>query len=145
MKPFWESKALSDMMEEEWESLCDGCGRCCLFKFQDEDSDEMLFTNVACALFDAATCRCSSYPKRFESVPECADIRKFTEREYQWLPESCAYRLLFEGKPLESWHPLISGDPESVHEAGISMQDSVINEADADMDDLESYIDETLI
>ncbi|MDX8404083.1 MAG: YcgN family cysteine cluster protein [Mariprofundaceae bacterium] len=144
-EPFWESKPLSEMTDDEWESLCDGCGRCCLYKFQDEDSDEMFFTNVACALFDAETCKCSSYTKRFESVPECADIRKFTQQEYQWLPQRCAYRLLFEGKKLKSWHPLISGDPESVHNAGVSMKDSVINESDADMDNLEDYIVETLI
>ena len=144
-KPFWESKRLSEMTDEEWESLCDGCGRCCLFKFQDEDSDEMFFTNVACDLFDAETCHCSAYAKRFESVPDCADIRKFTKREYHWLPERCAYRLLFEGKKLKSWHPLISGDPESVHKANVSMQNSVIREADADMDTLESYIVEELI
>jgi hypothetical protein len=133
------------MTDAEWESLCDGCGRCCLHKFQDEDSEEMFFTNVACALFDAGTCRCSSYQTRFESVPDCADIRKFTRREYQWLPECCAYRLLFEGKRLKPWHPLISGDSESVHKAGISMQNSVINEADADMENLEDYIVGTLI
>ncbi|MFQ5519624.1 MAG: YcgN family cysteine cluster protein [Mariprofundus sp.] len=144
METFWESKSLSEMTDEEWESLCDGCGRCCLYKFQDEDTDEMFFTNVACGLFDAGTCRCSSYEKRFESVPECADVRKFTRREYQWLPERCAYRLLFEGKKLKPWHPLISGDPESVHNAGVSMQDSVINEADADLDNLEDYIVEEL-
>ncbi|MES0370651.1 MAG: YcgN family cysteine cluster protein [Mariprofundaceae bacterium] len=143
--PFWESKSLSEMTDEEWESLCDGCGRCCLYKFQDEDSDEMFFTNVACALFDAETCRCSDYQKRFKSVPECADIRKFTKREYQWLPERCAYRLLFEGKKLKPWHPLVSGDAESVHKAGVSMQNNVVNEGDADMDNLEDYIVEELI
>jgi len=144
-KPFWENKSLSEMTNKEWESLCDGCGRCCLYKFQDEDSDEMFFTNIACKMFDAGICRCSSYEKRFESVPECADIRKFTKREYQWLPERCAYRLLFEGKKLKSWHPLISGDPESVHKAGVSMQNNIMNETDADMDNLEGYIVETLI
>lgn len=145
IEPFWEFKALSEMTDEEWESLCDGCGRCCLYKFQDEDSDEMFFTNVACALFDAESCRCSSYEKRFKSVPECADIRKFTKREYQWLPERCAYRLLFEGKKLKPWHPLVSGDSETVHKAGVSMQGCVINEADADMESLEDYIVEELI
>lgn len=144
-RPFWESKRLSEMTDEEWESLCDGCGRCCLYKFQDEDSDEMFFTNVSCALFDAKTCRCSSYEKRFEAVPECADIRKFTRREYQWLPERCAYRLLFEGKKLKPWHPLVSGDSESVHRVGVSMQGRVISEADANMDNLEGYIVEELI
>ena len=144
---FWETKSLDEMTTEEWESLCDGCGKCCLFKFQDEDTDEMFFTNVSCKLFDAATCRCSSYVDRFKKVPDCADIRKFTQVEMQWLPQSCAYRLLFEGKKLKPWHPLVSGDPGSVHKAGISMKDNVINEsdADADLDNLESYIDERLI
>ena len=144
-KPFWESKQLAEMTDEEWESLCDGCGKCCLFKFQDEDSSEMFFTHVACRLFDANTCRCSSYESRFKHVPECADIRKFTKREFQWLPERCAYRLLFEGKKLKPWHPLIFGNPNSVHNAEISMQNRVINEADADLDNLEAYIDEALI
>ena len=144
-KPFWESKQLADITDEEWESLCDGCGKCCLFKFQDEDTDEMFFTHVACKLFDASTCRCSSYDTRFKSVPECADIRKFTAKEFHWLPERCTYRLLFEGKKLKPWHPLISGDPNSVHSADISMQNRVINEVDADLDNLEDYIDEALI
>ena len=144
-RPFWESKQLAEMNDEEWESLCDGCGKCCLFKFQDEDSSEMFFTHVACRLFDANTCRCSSYESRFKQVPECADIRKFTKPEFHWLPERCAYRLLFEGKKLKPWHPLISGDPNSVHAAEISIQNRVINEADADLDNLEDYIDESLI
>jgi len=144
-KPFWEMKKLTEMDDEEWESLCDGCGRCCLYKFQDEETDKMFFTTVACKLFDAATCRCTDYAHRFKKVPDCADIRKFTEVEMHWLPQSCAYRLLFEGKKLKAWHPLVSGDPETVHTAGISMCDTVISESDADMDDLESYIDERLI
>ncbi|MFC1536471.1 YcgN family cysteine cluster protein [Pseudomonadota bacterium] len=144
-KPFWEGKTLAEMSDAEWESLCDGCGRCCLYKFQDEDSDEMFFTNVACTLFDADTCQCGNYEKRFDSVPECADIRKFTKREYQWLPERCAYRLLFEGKKLKPWHPLISGDPESVHQAGVSMRARAISEDDADLEKLEDYIVEELI
>jgi len=145
MLKFWESKKLSDMIDEEWESLCDGCGKCCLYKFQDEDTDEMFFTTVACKLFDVSACRCTDYSNRFKRVPDCADIRKFTAKEMVWLPQSCAYRLLFEGKKLKPWHPLVSGDPGSVHKARISMKDHVINESDADMDDLESYIDERLI
>ena len=145
MKPFWESKKLTEMTDDEWELLCDGCGRCCLHKFQDEDTDEMLFTIVACKLFDCSTCRCTDYANRFKKVPDCADIRKFTEKEMAWLPQSCAYRLLFEGKKLDPWHPLVSGDPETVHATEISMCDRAISESDADMDDLESYIDEHLI
>ncbi len=142
---FWEQKSLTEMSSEEWESLCDGCGRCCLYKFQDEDTDEMFFTTVACKLFDGSTCRCTDYVDRFKKVPDCADIRKFTEKEMVWLPESCAYRLLFEGKKLKPWHPLVSNDPDTVHTAGVSMQNSVITESDADMDDLESYIDDFLL
>lgn len=128
--PFWETKSLESMSDEEWESLCDGCGRCCLQKLQDEDTDEVHFTRVACRLLDTTSCRCRDYTNRFEQVPDCLSIRPMTAEKISWLPESCAYRKLSQGDPLEKWHPLISGNPDSVKQAGISVADRCINEMD---------------
>ena len=117
---FWETKKLSDMTDDEWEALCDGCGKCCLEKFVFEDDGVLAFTNIACRLLDRKTCRCRHYAYRRRYVPECKPIRPEKLNEYYWLPKTCAYRLLYEGKPLPEWHPLISGSPTSVHEAGMS-------------------------
>lgn len=119
---FWKSKSLQEMTDEEWESLCDGCGRCCVWKFEDEDSGEILYTDIRCRQFNESTCRCIDYPQRTTLIPGCMDIRTLKDKQFTWLPESCAYRLLHEGKPLFDWHPLISGDRQSVHEAGISLR-----------------------
>ncbi|PIP01825.1 MAG: hypothetical protein COW18_14515 [Zetaproteobacteria bacterium CG12_big_fil_rev_8_21_14_0_65_54_13] len=119
---FWKEKAMSEMSDDEWESLCDGCGRCCVWKFEDEDTAEILYTDIRCQQFNESTCRCTDYPQRTTIEPECMDIRALEEKQFAWLPESCAYRLLHEGKPLFDWHPLISGDKQSVHTAGISLQ-----------------------
>lgn len=120
-EPFWQSKTLAQMSETEWESLCDGCGRCCLIKLEDADSGELHFTNVSCHLLDIARCRCSDYRNRRFRVPECLQVSRMKDEEYQWLPTSCAYRLLAEGRPLYDWHPLISGRQASVDEAGITV------------------------
>ncbi len=129
--PFWKSKRLDEMTTAEWESLCDGCGRCCLHKLRDEDTDTVIFTNVACRLLDTHSCACSDYERRRRKVPDCVQLTPASLAEIDWLPPSCAYRRLHEGRSLAWWHPLVSGRPESVHEARISVQDRVIGEREA--------------
>jgi uncharacterized cysteine cluster protein YcgN (CxxCxxCC family) len=128
-KPFWQTKSLEQMTVREWESLCDGCGLCCLVRFEDEDTGEIIPTRVACRLFDSGACRCSDYANRSKHVPDCIKLTPYNIEDLQWMPLSCAYRRLYEGKPLPSWHPLITGDPESVHEAGVSVRGKTISEA----------------
>ena len=126
--------------QQEWEALCDGCGQCCMFKFEDEDTGEILSTNVACKLFELNSCRCRSYESRFKRVPNCLDLRKMSDEEMAWLPETCAYRLTFEEKPLPSWHPLLSGSKDSVIEAGVSMSGRCVSELEIPEDKLTDYI-----
>ncbi|MEQ8400534.1 MAG: YcgN family cysteine cluster protein [Roseitalea porphyridii] len=120
-RPFWETKTLAEMTAGEWESLCDGCGKCCMSKLIDEDTEEIHYTTVACRLFDAASCRCSDYENRQARVPDCVRLTPDNVGRLAWLPSTCAYRLIDDGKPLFDWHPLVSGDPMSVHEAGVSV------------------------
>ncbi len=135
-RPFWETKRLEQMNPREWESLCDGCGLCCLVRFEDEDTGEIIPTRVACKLFDADLCRCSDYEHRQKSVPDCIKLTPWNIDELMWMPKSCAYRRLHEGRGLADWHPLITGDPESVHRAGVSVRGETISEAVlADPDD----------
>ncbi len=122
---FWK-KPLSKMSDEEWEAICDGCGRCCVWKFEDEDSGEVLYTNIRCRLFNDSDCQCTNYGNRTTLVPECLNIGKLSDAQYKWLPDSCAYRLLHEGEALHSWHPLISGSRDSVHAAGISLKGKTV-------------------
>ena len=110
------------MSPAEWESLCDGCARCCLVKLEDEDSGRIHTTDITCKLLDAGACRCRSYARRQEKVDDCIKLTPESVRAIPWLPSTCAYRLVAEGKPLAPWHPLVSGRPESVHEAGISVR-----------------------
>ncbi len=128
-KPFWETKRLEQMTVPEWESLCDGCGLCCLVRFEDEDTGEVIPTRVACRLFDDGACRCSDYANRRKTVPDCIKLTPYNIEALEWMPLSCAYRRLYEGKTLPVWHPLITGDPESVHDAGVSVRGQTISEA----------------
>lgn len=123
---------------QEWESLCDGCARCCLEKLQDINTDEISYTEVACAMLNLDTCRCSNYPQRQRYMPDCVELTKHNVSELQWMPSTCAYRLLAEGKPLPVWHPLLTGDPKSAMTAGISVKGRAVPEHDAG--DLEDHI-----
>ncbi len=134
---FWEKKPLASLSKEEWESLCDGCGRCCLNKLEDEDDGGVVFTRLACHLLDIEHCRCSDYEGRQVKVPTCLDLR-VNRVEFHWLPVTCAYRLVADGQPLFDWHPLISGNRESVHEAGVSVRGFAIPETG--IEELESHI-----
>ncbi|WP_434082899.1 YcgN family cysteine cluster protein [Acidisoma cladoniae] len=129
--PFWKTKTLDEMSQEEWESLCDGCGRCCLHKLRHEDTDELSFTNVACRLLDIDTCRCSDYPSRQSKVPDCVQLTPVALRDIDWLPPSCAYRRIEEGRDLPDWHPLVSGTAETVMKSGASARGRIISERDA--------------
>jgi uncharacterized cysteine cluster protein YcgN (CxxCxxCC family) len=122
---FWKTKTLEAMTDQEWESLCDGCGRCCLVKLEDEDTGEVLYTDVGCTLLDGQSCRCRDYPNRQAKVPDCVRLTPAAVRTLSWLPATCAYRLLAEGQDLYWWHPLVSGDSATVHAAGISVRDRV--------------------
>ena len=126
--PFWRQKTLSQMTREEWESLCDGCAKCCLVKLEYEDTGEVDNTTIACRLLDTQSCRCSDYANRQSRVPDCLSLTPRRVRRLRWLPATCAYRLVAEGRDLYWWHPLVSGDCESVHEAGISVRGRVVSE-----------------
>jgi uncharacterized cysteine cluster protein YcgN (CxxCxxCC family) len=129
--PFWQAKRLDEMTEAEWESLCDGCGRCCLHKLRHEETGELAYTSVACRLLDLHSCRCGDYAARQQRVPDCVQLTPATLKEIDWLPPSCASRRLAEGKDLPWWHPLVSGDPDTVHRAGISVRGRAISEKTA--------------
>ena len=139
--PFWRRKAMKDMTPAEWESLCDGCGRCCLNKLMEEGSDRTYYTDVGCRLLNTETCRCTDYAHRAEKVKDCVTLTPRNINRISWLPPTCAYRLIADGTDLYWWHPLVSGDPESVHSAGVSVRGKVSdNEANVPDDKLEDYI-----
>jgi hypothetical protein len=121
-QPFWQTKTLEEMSVAEWESLCDGCGRCCLIKLEDTETGEVQLTRLACRLLDLSSCKCRDYPNRHKVVHDCVAIDAGKVRELDWLPSSCAYRRMADGRGLAWWHPLVSGDPDTVHEAGISVR-----------------------
>ncbi|MBF0251816.1 MAG: YcgN family cysteine cluster protein [Alphaproteobacteria bacterium] len=136
--PFWRAKALKDLSNDEWESLCDRCGKCCLEKLEDPRTGEITYTNVACALFDLDACRCANYVERRRFMPDCVPLNPKNVKELRWMPSTCAYRLLAEGMDLPDWHPLVSGDPGSVEAAGMSVRGRCVPATEAD--DLEDYI-----
>ncbi len=138
--PFWETLSLDEMNDQQWESLCDGCGRCCLQKLEDEDTGEVWFTRVSCVQLDCGSGRCQDYANRFSKVPDCLAVRPLTEQKIGWLPESCAYRKLAQGEALENWHPLVSGNDRSVIEAGISVAGRCISEAEVAAEDYFHYL-----
>ena len=138
-KPFWQRKRLEEMTAQEWESLCDGCGLCCLIRFEDEETGEVIPTRVACKLLDRDLCRCRDYENRKAHVPDCIKLTPDAIEALNWMPKSCAYRRLHEGRDLAWWHPLVTGDPESVHRAGVSIRGQTISE-DV-LDDPEDAID----
>ncbi len=138
--PFWRRLTLDEMSSEQWESLCDGCARCCLNKLEDEDSGEIAWTSIACQLLDEDSCRCSDYENRSDHVPDCIRLTPKAVRELSWLPPTCAYRLIDEGRDLYWWHPLVSGDPETVELAGISVRGRTIGEAHVPLVRWEEFI-----
>ncbi len=139
-KLFWKTKTLEEMSSEEWEALCDRCGRCCLLKFEREASPKVYHTGIACSYLDIYTCRCTCYRHRIMYVPDCIVLTSKTVKNYKWLPPTCAYRLLSEGKSLEWWHPLVSGDPQTVHRAGISVRGKCISAKYVQKEQMEAFI-----
>ena len=138
--PFWEAKALDEMTDTEWESLCDGCGQCCLHKLVNDETADVFYTQVACQLLDDESGRCKRYATRLEEAEDCLDVRRMSATELAWMPRSCAYRRLAEGKSLPLWHPLITGDLQSTAHAGMAVAGRTISETTADLDQLEAEI-----
>ena len=138
---FWKHKPLKSLTSEEWEALCDGCGKCCLNKLEDEYTGEVALTRIACRLLDDQSCKCGQYPIRHQFIPDCIVLKpsNIDENAY-WMPKTCAYRLLWSGQPLFDWHPLISGNPETVHTANISVRGMTLSEFDINEEDWEDHI-----
>ncbi len=137
---FWKTTPLEAMSEAQWEALCDGCGRCCLLKLEDVDTGETHYTNVVCRYHDDDACNCTCYAERSRLVPDCIKVTPEVARSEAWLPDTCAYRLLAEGKPLFDWHPLVSGDPASVRRAGITISGKVVSEEYVHPDELDAHL-----
>ncbi len=138
--PFWKTKSLAEMSNTEWESLCDGCGLCCLNKLEDWETGEIAWTAIRCRLLDSETCQCIDYENRQATVPDCIQLTVEEVNEITWLPPTCAYGLVRDGKDLHWWHPLVSGSPDTVHEAGISVRGMTVNEEGIDVEEYEDYI-----
>ena len=127
---FWKRKSLAEMSQHEWESLCDGCALCCLQKLEDEETGDIYFTDLACRLLDTESCRCTDYAARAKKVASCLVLSADEPEAFRWLPASCAYRRLADGHELPQWHPLLTSDPNSVHEADISIQGKAVSETE---------------
>ncbi|MCL7462622.1 YcgN family cysteine cluster protein [Pseudomonas sp. NW5] len=138
--PFWERKMLAEMSEAEWESLCDGCGLCCLHKLEDEEDGSVYYTRIACKLLDLQSCRCSDYAERHRQVPDCIRLTPAQADQFNWLPATCAYRLLAQGQPLPDWHHLVCGDPDAVHAARISQAGRMLREGAVAEEDWEEHL-----
>ncbi|MDG1416748.1 MAG: YcgN family cysteine cluster protein [Maricaulis sp.] len=141
-QPFWKMKSLQQMSKTEWESLCDNCGKCCLIQLEDEDTGLRLHTDVTCKLFDSHQCNCTDYPNRKKRVPDCVILNPKNVHELDWMPQTCAYRLIAEGKELYDWHPLVAGNSEAIHHAGMSLRGRVVSEEDVSPDEWEDRITE---
>ncbi|MFT7652181.1 MAG: putative cysteine cluster protein YcgN (CxxCxxCC family) [Limisphaerales bacterium] len=137
---FWESKTLAEMTKDEWESLCDGCAQCCMIKLEDEDTEEIHHTAMVCDYLNLDSCRCTDYSARHVNEPDCVVLTIDGAKNFSWLPKSCAYRTLAEGRPLADWHPLLSGRPDSVHTAGVSVFERVVHQGEIHPDEQESMI-----
>lgn len=140
MSDWWHDKSLAELSPGEWESLCDGCAKCCLHKLEDEDDGEVFYTRVRCRHLDEQTCRCSDYPNRSVMVPNCIRLEPDTVGELDWLPSTCAYRLRSQGELLPDWHPLVSGDSDSVHRAGVSVRGRSISDEYVHPDGFDEHI-----
>ena len=136
---YWDTKSLEEMSPAEWEALCDGCGRCCLVKLEDEDSGDIYTSDVRCKLLDGHSCACSDYPNRQALVPDCIKLNPVNVRTIAWIPTTCAYRRVAEGRGLAWWHPLISGDPQTVVDAGVSVRDRTFAEEEVPPDQWEEH------
>ena len=134
--PFWKAKKMTELSQEEWESLCDGCGKCCCIRLEDEDTADIYITDVVCKLFDANICQCTDYANRSKLVPDCVTLTPDNVHQLHWMPQTCAYRLVAAGQDLPDHHHLVSGDRNSIHEAGMSVQHAVVCETAVDEDDL---------
>ena len=140
-EPFWRTKSLLEMTVEEWESICDGCGKCCLQQLIDDETEQLVFTDVACDLLDGSSCRCKDYRNRSIRVPNCLTLNRHNILEGAAIaPSSCAYRLLLEGQDLPSWHHLVSGDKDAIHKAGKSVKNRIRKQSDIDVKKLEDYV-----
>lgn len=137
---WWQVTELAELTPAQWDALCDGCGKCCLHKLEDEDSAEIVYTSVHCRLLDAQACRCKNYTQRQTLVPMCVDLREADMDDLQWLPATCAYRLRANGQQLPDWHYLVSGDRETVHTVGVSVRGRVICEDHVHPDGYDEYI-----
>ena len=137
---FWKHKSLTEMSREEWESLCDGCGKCCLNKLEDWETGEIYWTSIGCELLDCKSCRCKNYENRFEQVPDCIELTAENVPTIGWLPPTCAYRLVMEGQDLFWWHPLVSGDPDTVHTAGVSIRGRAVADHGVPPEEYENYL-----
>lgn len=136
---YWKRKSLAEMDTSEWEQLCDGCALCCMHKLEDEDTGEVFYTDVACRLLDVESCRCTDYSRRVSIVRDCLVLSVDEPERFAWLPDSCAYKRLAKGRDLPAWHPLLTGDPDSVHAAGISVRGKAVSESELSAAEMQEF------